>query len=77
MLESAFERKSSLPEQGFRVLSGFEARSSRDFERPVASKEKEACSSTDFERSVAVRRSKKQARAMISSAQQPKSKLEQ
>ena len=43
----------------------------------VASKEKEACSSSDFERSVACRRYKKQARAVISSAQRPKSKLEQ
>ena len=36
-----------------------------------------ARSSTDFERSVAFRRSKKQARAVIWSAQRPKSKLEQ
>ena len=35
------------------------------------------CSSNDFERSVACRRYKKQARAVISSAQRPKSKLEQ
>ena len=51
--------------------------SSNAFERSVASKEKEACSSSDFERSVAFRRYKKQARAVISSAQRPKSKLEQ
>ena len=43
----------------------------------VLPKEKEACSSSDFERSVAFRRYKKQARAVISSAQRPKSKLEQ
>ena len=54
-----------------------EASSSSDFERSVASKEKEACSSSDFERSVACKRYKKQARAVISSAQRPKSKLEQ
>ena len=77
MLESAFEGKRSMLEQCFRALSGFKARSSSDFERSVASKEKEACSSTDFERSVAFRRYKKQARAVISSAQRPKSKLEQ
>jgi hypothetical protein len=51
--------------------------SSSDFECAVASHEKEACSSTDFERSVAFRRSKKQARAVTSNAQLPKSKLEQ
>ena len=77
MLERAFEGNKSMPEQLFRALSGLEARSSNDFERSVVSKEKEACSSTDFERSVAFRRSKKQARAMISSAQQAKSRLEQ
>jgi len=69
--------KRSMFEQSFRALSGLEARSSSDFERSVASNEKEACSSTDFERSVAFRRSKKQARAVMWSAQLPKSKLEQ
>ena len=70
------ENKNML-EQRFRALSGFQARSSSDFECSVASKEKEACSSSDFERSVAFRRYKKQARAVISSAQRPKSTLEQ
>ena len=50
-------------EQRFQALSGFKARSSNNFERSVAPKEKEVCSSTDFERSVGFRRSKKQARA--------------
>jgi len=77
MLENAFEGKQNMLEPRFRELSGFQARSSSDFERSVASKDKEACSSTDFERSVAFRRCKKQARAVISSAQQPQSKLEQ
>ena len=77
MLESGSEGKRSMFDQYFRALSGFKAVPSTDFERPVASKEKEACASTDFERSVASRRSKKQARAVISSAQPPKSKLEQ
>ena len=75
--ESAFEGKRSMFEQCFRALSGLEARSSSDFERSVASKEKGACSSTNFERSVAFRRSKKQARAVIWSSQRAKSKLEQ
>ena len=77
MLESASEGKRSMLEQCFRALSGLKARSSSDFECSVASKEKEACSSSDFERSVAFRRYKKQARAVISSAQRPKRKLEQ
>ena len=77
MLESASEGKRSMLEQCLRALSGFKARSSSDFECSVASKEKEACSSSDFERSVAFRRYKKQARAVISNAQRPKSKLEQ
>ena len=84
MVERAFEGKRSMLEQCFRALSGLKARSSSDFERSVASKEKEACSSTDFERSVAsthlqrpLRRSKKQARAVISSAQWLWSTLEQ
>ena len=84
MLESAFEGKRSMLERCFRALSAFKARSSSDFERSVASKEKEACSSIDFERSVAskhaqrlLRRSKKQARAVISSAQWLRSTLEQ
>ena len=77
MVESAFEGKRNTFEQCFRALSGLEARSSSDFERSVASKEKEACASINFERSVAFRRSKKQARALISSAQRPKSKLKQ
>ena len=34
-------------------VSAFKARSSGDFERAVAPKEKEACSSIDFERLVA------------------------
>jgi len=63
MLESAFEGKRSMLEQWFRVLSGFEARSSRDFEPSGGSKEKEACSSTDYERWFR--------------ADDPKSKLEQ
>ena len=77
MLESAFEGKRSMLEQCFRALSGLEARSSSDFERSVASKEKEACSSIDFDRSVA----SEHVRAVISNAQWPasatKSKLEQ
>ena len=77
ILESAFEGKRSMLEQCFRALSGLEAGSSSDSERSVVSKEKEACSSTDFERSVACRRSKKEGRAVIWSAQWPKSKLEQ
>ena len=84
MLESAFEGKRSMLEQLFRTLSGIKACSSSAFERSVASKEKEASSSTDFERSVAskhaqrlLRRSKKQARAVISSAQWRRSTLEQ
>ena len=76
-LESAFEGKRIMLEQCFRALSGLIARSSTDFERSAASNEKEACASTDFDRSVACRRSRKQARAVISSAQQPKNKLEQ
>ena len=36
MLESAFEGKRSMLELCFRALSGLEARSSSDFERPVA-----------------------------------------
>ena len=75
--ESAFEDKISMFEQCFRALSGLEACSSNGFERSVVSKEKEACSSTDFERSVAFRRSRKQARAVIWSAQRAKSKPEQ
>ena len=75
--QSAFEGKRSMLEQCFRALSDFRAHSSSDFERSVASKEKEVCSSTDFERSVAFGRYKKQARAVISSAQGQKSKLEQ
>ena len=84
MLDSAFEGKRSMLEQSFRALSGLKARSSSDFERSVASKEKEACSSIDFERSVAakhvqkpLRRSRKQARAVISSAQWLWSTIEQ
>ena len=77
MLESASEGQRSMLEQCFRALSGLKARSSSDFECSVASKEKEACSSSDFERSVAFRRYKKQARAVISSAQRPNRKLEQ
>ena len=77
VLESASEEKRSVLEQCFRRLSGLKARSSSDFECSVASKEKEECSSSDFERSVASKRYKKQARAVISSAQRPKSKLEQ
>ena len=69
MLENAFEGKRSMLDQRFRALSGYGARSSSDFERSMASKDKEAWPSTDFERSVAFRRSKKQARAVISSAQ--------
>jgi hypothetical protein len=77
MLESAFEGKRSMLEQWFRALSGLKACSSNDFECSVASKEKEACSSSDFERSVACRRYKKQARAVISSAQWLRSTFEQ
>ena len=82
MLESAFEGTNSMLEQRFRALSGLKARSSSDFKRSVASKEKEACSSIDFERSVAskhvravsssaqwLRRKKNHARAVISNAQ--------
>ena len=69
-------KKKNMLEQCFRGLSGLKARFSSDFERSVASKEKEACSSIDFERSVAFRRYRKQSRAVISSAQRPKSKLE-
>ena len=43
----------------------------------MASNEKEACSSSDFERSVVCRCCKKQAGAVITSVQRPKSKLEQ
>ena len=60
-----FRRKKKHARAVISNVSGFKARSSSDFERAVASKEKEACSSTDFERSVAFRRSKKQARAVI------------
>ena len=77
MLESASEGKRSMLEQCFRALSGIKARSSSDFECSVASKEQEACSSSDFERSLAFRGYKKQARAVNSNAQQPKSKLEE
>ena len=77
MLESASDGKRSMLEQCFRALSGIKARSSSDFECSVASKAKEACSSSDFERSVAFRRYKKTISSLISSAQQPKSKLEQ
>ena len=77
MLESASEGKRSMLEQCFRALSGLKARSSSDFECSVASKEKEACSSNDFERSVAFKRYKKQARAVISSAQWLRSTFEQ
>ncbi len=63
MLQSAIEGKKNMLEKCFRALSGLKARSSSDFERSVASKEKEACSSSDFERSVAF--------------STPKSKLEQ
>ena len=66
MIESAFEGKRNMTE------SAFKGKCSK-----VLSNEKEACSSSDFERSVALRRYKKQARAVISSAQRPKSKLEQ
>ena len=40
MLESASEGKKSMLEQCFRALSGLKARSSSDFERSAASKEK-------------------------------------
>ena len=72
-----FRRKKKHARAVIPSVSGFKARSSSEFERAMASKEKEACSSIDFERSVAFRRYKKQARAVISSAQRPKSKLEQ
>ena len=74
---SAFKARSSSDFERAVASKEKEACSSIDFECSVASKEKEACSSSDFERSVACRRYKKQARAVISSAQRPKSKLEQ
>ena len=71
-------------------VSAFKARSSSDFERAVASKEKEACSSIDFERSVASKEKEacssidfersvasKHARTLLSSALWPQSMLEQ
>ena len=64
-------------EQRFRALGGLEARSSSDFERSVASTEKEACSLEQSFRALSrLQTFKKQARAVIWSAQRPKSKPE-
>ena len=71
-----FRRKKKHARAVVSSVGGSRARSSSDFERAVASKEKEACSSIDFERSVASKE-KKHARALISSAQRPQSTFEQ
>ena len=71
-----FRRKKKHARAVIPSVSGFKARSSSEFERVVASKEKEACSSIDFERSVASKE-KKHARALISIAQWLQSTFEQ
>ena len=71
MVESAFEGKTNMLERAF---EGKRSMLEQCFRALSGFK---ACSSSDFERSVAFRRYKKQARAVISSAQRPKSKLEQ
>ena len=82
-----FRRKKKHARAVIASVGAFKARSSSDFERAVASKEKEVCSSIYFERSVASKEKEacsstdfersvasKQVRAVFSSAQWPRRK---